>query len=117
MCIGDFNEVLQANEQEEGNVRQDRQIEGFRNTVERCQFIDLGFSGNKFIWSTTKRGGIKVRLDRALGNQEWVDMFPRFSVHHLKKSTSDHVLMVLNWSGCKLVRGRKQFRYEELRVC
>lgn len=48
-------------------------------------------------------GGIKVRLDRALGNQEWVDMFPQFSVYHLKKSTFNHVSVVLNWSGHKVV--------------
>lgn len=59
------------------------------------------------------RGGIKVRLDRALSNQEWVDLFPLFKVLHLNKSTSDHVLVLLNWSGRTPLRGKKQFQYEE----
>lgn len=29
-------------------MRLDRQIEGFRSVVESCNFIDLGYSGNKF---------------------------------------------------------------------
>ena len=55
----------------------------------------------------------KLRLDRALGTQAWIDLFPRFIVHHLAKSTSDHVPVLLNWSGRTPVRGRKQFRYED----
>ena len=81
--------------------------------MESCRFISLSFSGNKFTWFTIEGGGIKVRLDRALGTQEWIDMFPRFSVHHLQKSTSDHIPLLINWSGHKIVRGRKQFRYEK----
>lgn len=113
LCIGDFNEVLQAHEQEGGNVRQHRQMEGFHNAVESCRFIHLGFTGNKYKWFTMKGGGIKVRLDRAPGNQEWIDLFPRFTVNHLNKSMSDHVPVLLDWSGHMPVRGRKQFRYEE----
>lgn len=94
-------------------MRLERQMVGFRSVVEHCNFIDLGYSGNKFRWFTTKRGGIKVRLDRALGNQNWVDLFPRFTVKHLNKSTSDHVPLLINWSGRTPWRGRKQFRYEE----
>lgn len=51
-------------------MRLDRQMAGFRSVVEHCNFIDLGYSGNKFTWFTIKGGGIKVRLDHALGNQE-----------------------------------------------
>ena len=56
LCIGDFNETLQASEQEGGNVRQERQIEGFRDAVAQCRLLDLGFSRNKFTWFTTRGG-------------------------------------------------------------
>ena len=114
VCIGDFNEILQANEQEGSNVRHDRQMEGFCNAVEHCRFLDLGLSRNKFSWFTTKMGGIKVRLDRALGNQEWMDLFPHFKVQHLNKSSFNHVPVLLNWSARTPIRGKKQFRYEEV---
>lgn len=88
-------------------------MEGFRNAVDQCRLLDLGFSGNKFMWFTKKWGGVKVRLDRALSNQEWVDLFPQFKVVHLNKSTSDHVLVLLNWSVRTPLQGKKQFWYEE----
>lgn len=51
-------------------------MKGFRDIMEKCRFIDLGYFGNKYTWFTTRCGGIKVRLDRALGFQEWIDLFP-----------------------------------------
>lgn len=66
LCIRDFNEILQANEQKGGNSRSNQQIESFRDIVEKCRFIDLGYSGNMYAWFTTKWGGIKVHLGHAL---------------------------------------------------
>lgn len=36
LCIRDFNEILQANEQEWGNSKSNRQMEGFRDIVDKC---------------------------------------------------------------------------------
>lgn len=44
-CIGDFNEILRADEQEGGDLRGKRQTKGFRDTVMNCQLKDLGFYG------------------------------------------------------------------------
>lgn len=41
-------------------------MEGFQNALMNCELKDMGFVGNKFTWVTTRGGGIKVRLDRAL---------------------------------------------------
>lgn len=71
-------------------------MEGLRNAAKQCWLMDLGFFGNKFTWFMTRRGGIKARLDRALGNQEWLDLFPCFKVQHLNKYLSDHVPVLLN---------------------
>lgn len=48
-----------------------------------------------------------------MGNQEGVDLFPRFSVKHLNKSTLDHVPVQVYWTGRVSDRGKKQFRYEK----
>lgn len=74
-------------------------MDRFCNVVKSCRFIDLGFNRNKYTWFTTKGGGIKVRLDRAQGTQAWINLFPRFTVHHLNKSMFDHLLVLLNWQG------------------
>lgn len=80
-CIEDFNEVLCTKKQEGGDIRSERQMDGFHNALTSCQLQDLGFLGNKFTWVITKCGGIKVRLDRVLATQSWVDFF------HISKST------------------------------
>ncbi|XP_048421925.1 uncharacterized protein LOC125469072 [Pyrus x bretschneideri] len=58
-------------------------------------------------------GGIKVRLDRAVASQAWMDQFPRFKVHHLKKTTSDHILIFIYWEGRVASKRKRTFRYEE----
>ncbi|KAM1024442.1 hypothetical protein ACFX13_038442 [Malus domestica] len=113
MCIGNFNEILQAHEQEKGNIRSENQMKSFRNIVEACRFKDLGYSGNIYMCLTTLRGGIKVRLDRALGNQAWIDLFPSFRMQHLNKTSSDHVPILLTWNVRRIRRGKKQFCYDE----
>lgn len=60
------------------------------------------------------RGGIIVPLDRALGTQAWVDLFPCFWMHYLNKTLSDHVPILLTWEGGCTRRGKKPFRYEEI---
>ena len=112
-CMGDFNEVLRAEEQEGGDLRSERQMEGFRHALSSCQLNDLGFVGHKFTWVTTRCGGIKVRLDRVLATQSWVDLFPSYKVTHLKPTSSDHIPILLEWNPKKRVRFKKTFRYED----
>ncbi|XP_050116796.1 uncharacterized protein LOC126594492 [Malus sylvestris] len=42
-CMGDFNEVFCAEEQEGGDIRSERQMEGFRNAITSCQLQDLRY--------------------------------------------------------------------------
>ncbi|KAM1107410.1 hypothetical protein EV1_004132 [Malus domestica] len=56
LCLGNFNEILQASEQEWGNPRRTSQTKSFQDSVLRCNLNDLGFVGNKFTWFTTREG-------------------------------------------------------------
>lgn len=53
LCAGDFNEVLDTSEQCGGQMRPERQMDGFRDAVETCGLTDLlvcrihGIMGNK----------------------------------------------------------------------
>lgn len=53
--IGDFNEILKADEQEGGDLQSEGQMVGCRNAVLSCQFLNLGYIGNKFTWATTRK--------------------------------------------------------------
>ncbi|GJM99752.1 hypothetical protein PR202_ga16882 [Eleusine coracana subsp. coracana] len=84
---GDFNEVLEASEQAGGITRPERQMEGFRNTVEVCGFHGLGYIGSQYTWDNRQDGGrnVKVRLDRGLATSPFLDMFPETNVWHLQR--------------------------------
>ncbi|KAB2605929.1 hypothetical protein D8674_005646 [Pyrus ussuriensis x Pyrus communis] len=86
---------------------------GFRNALSGCQLQDLGFVGNKYTWETTRGGGLRVRLDRAVASQSWLDLFPQFRVTHLKPTTSDHIPVLLEWEVKRRLRATRRFRYEE----
>ena len=48
LCAGDFNELLRSDEKMGGNRRSHNQMQLFREAVDACSFLDLGFSGPKF---------------------------------------------------------------------
>lgn len=105
--------MLRADEQEGGDLRTDRQMAGFQNSPGNCQLIDMGFPGNKFTQATTHGERIKVRLDRAMANKKWLDLFSKFRVVHLNPTSSDHVPIQLDWLGRKNITQKKMFRYKE----
>ena len=50
LCVGDFNEIIRAHKKLGGRPKPSRQMEVFRDVLDKCGFQDLGFSGNKFTW-------------------------------------------------------------------
>ena len=51
VIIGDFNELLHANEKEGGNARPEGQMKLFRDTINSCELRDMGYCGSDFTWS------------------------------------------------------------------
>ena len=42
MCIGDFNEMLSSTEKLSSRLVSSKQLDDFRDALERCQLVDLG---------------------------------------------------------------------------
>lgn len=78
-CIGDFNEIRSNSEKEGGRVRSLRSFDDFENFIDEANLIDLGYKGPKFTWSNRQMDGdhIKERLDRALGNLTWRELYDK----------------------------------------
>lgn len=115
VCMGDFNELLYANEKEGGLIRPVRQMLAFRDAISDCHLDDMGFEGATFTWFSTRNGGIKERLDRVLANCEWRSLFPQATVHHLEPCSSDHLPILLEASPTmKPWRRRSFFRFESM---
>lgn len=64
-CVGDFNEILKIEEKRGGRIRPHNQMQAFRDVLDFCGFVDLGFTGPKFTWHSRRHGQlIWERLNR-----------------------------------------------------
>lgn len=89
---GDFNDYATADEKWDGKPASVSRMSFFQNAISCCGLSDLGFSGPKFTWWNKRPNGSTVfeRLDRFLGNMEWINLFPENVVQHLPRFKSDH---------------------------
>ena len=73
-------------------------MEGFRNVVDLCHFSDLGYSGLPFTWDNRQGGSsnVKVRLDQALGDEEFLKAFDATSVRHVQTTELDHCALLIS---------------------
>ena len=51
LCAGDFNEITRQEEKIGGALRSFNQMQLFRDVIDECGFMDLGFMGPKYTWS------------------------------------------------------------------
>ena len=116
LCLGDFSEILLVNEKVGGITRPQQQMESFRNVVNFCSFLDLGYVGTNFTWCNMQEGEnrIQFRIDRALANTEWIGNFEGARVYHLVDSTSDHCALFFTNSPPQHVSNAKRFHFEAL---
>ena len=97
LCAGDFNEVLYASEQFGGNAREEWTMEGFSEMVDYCRFDDLGYYGLPYTWDNRQQGtrNFKVRLDRGLGDDKFLECFHNTTVNHIQCTESDHCALLI----------------------
>ena len=70
----------------------------FKECLDSCNMIDLGFHGPKFTWTNKRELThlIQIRLDRCFANQSWQTCYPEASVQHLSRLHSDHCPVLLS---------------------
>ncbi|XP_073362164.1 uncharacterized protein [Aegilops tauschii subsp. strangulata] len=119
ICMGDFNETLYAEEHFGTNARPESQMRAFREAMEECSLQDLGWRGVPFTWDNRQSGAanVKARLDRALANAAFPNLFQFTMVKHISSAESDHhfVLAELRTHAAnKWSRAARSFRYENV---
>ncbi|KAM0917640.1 hypothetical protein ACQ4PT_009125 [Festuca glaucescens] len=119
LCAGDFNETLSASEQSGGLPKEEWKMAGFREAVEHCSFSDLGYSGLPYTWDNRQEGtrNIKARLDRALGDDKFLEQFDGTSVSHIQTTESDHCAILISMRKSNWLDGSgqgKSFKYENM---
>ncbi|XP_042954620.1 uncharacterized protein LOC122291035 [Carya illinoinensis] len=93
-----------------------KQMEEFRLALVECGLMDMGYIGSIFTWCNRREGSelTKSRLDRALINEDWANLFDVNQTHVLPGQCSDHnpILIQCVNSDQEVFPKRKMFRYE-----
>ncbi|XP_074299645.1 uncharacterized protein LOC141630789 [Silene latifolia] len=77
LLAGDFNETRSLSERHGSDNNMARRCERFNNWIEDCELIELAFTSPMHTWARgnsveTRQG---ARLDRALCNSDWSELF------------------------------------------
>jgi hypothetical protein len=72
----------------------------FQEVLEDCHFSDLGYTGSKFTWTNCRQDEsfIKERLDKAVANMSWIQLYKKVKVNILAARTSDHKPLLLSFT-------------------
>ena len=83
----------------------------FRDAIDECGFMDLGFIGSKLAWSKhfVNDNSIWERLDKGLATNNWFLKFPGTLVHHLQCHLLDHSPLFISLSGLETLARKKFF--------
>ncbi|KAL3363180.1 hypothetical protein AABB24_012466 [Solanum stoloniferum] len=97
---GDFNVMLSPEEKLGGFPVYCQETEDFANCIATSSLYDLGYIGSTYTWwnGRSEDACIFKRLDRILGNQRLMNLFPTMKIKHLIKKGSDHSPLVLECS-------------------
>lgn len=95
--LGDFNEILSSQDKLGGNSLNPRRVQLFKECLDTCGMVDLGFHGPRFTLVNKREAGyyIQERLDKGFGNADWRELYPEIAIHHLARIHSDHCLLLL----------------------
>ena len=92
-------------------------MQAFRETLDFCGFMDLGFIGLEFTWHSRRHGHLVwEHLDKGVANYDWLSKFPAATVRHLHYYSSDHrpISISLNPNNEAQRWSRRPFRFEEM---
>lgn len=113
VVCGDMNEVAWSHEKEGGAPWNPRKRRFLIDFMESNSLADLGFSGQCFTWE--KNCGenmiVRERLDRVLGNADWIECWPNTQVSHGLRLGSDHCPLIID-NNPSVYKAKKLFRFE-----
>lgn len=86
----------------------------FASVIDQCGLLDLGATGSLFTWYKNSVGfqPVSKRLDRALADCHWRNLFPEAFVENLNRLSSDHRPILLRCKGFVPDRKAHPFRFQ-----
>ncbi|KAM6584602.1 hypothetical protein CsatB_011604 [Cannabis sativa] len=112
--IGDLNNIVRHEDKRGGRPYPQRLIDGFQQALNDCNLIDMELVGHPFTWEKGRgsRNWIEVRLDRALINDAWSQIFQGASLLNLEISSSDHCPLFLEPEINHCFPTNRKFKFE-----
>ncbi|XP_057250086.1 uncharacterized protein LOC130591167 [Beta vulgaris subsp. vulgaris] len=97
-----------------GNVRE-AELLPLRECVARCGLSDLKSTGAFYTWNNKQEGEARVfsKLDRALCNDKWLEMFPTSEAWFMPEGLFDHSPILVRVHK-EIVQGNKPFKYYKM---
>lgn len=90
---GGFNEITDNFEKKSrGRERPESSFGAFRTFLSSCDLFDIKHTGNFLSWRGRKNTHlVHCRLDRAMVNSLWSDLFPNGKSHYFQFESFDHM--------------------------
>lgn len=108
-----LNEIRRNHEKQGGALRHAYTFVAFNNMIDNCGLMEFPSLGNTISWSGRRqRHVVMCRLDWALGNNDWHNLFPCSFVEYLCMVGSDHRPIVATIED-KVMKFRKSFRFDK----
>lgn len=109
---GDFNDLTGNDEKEDGPERLEGSFDDFRAFLIEGDLYDLQHTGNCLSWRGKRWGhNVKSRLDRALSDGSWAELYPSGRCEYFRFESSGHRPLVTFF---ELLRKKMKgiFRYD-----
>lgn len=90
--IGDFNDLLSADDKCGRIDHPPWLLDGFRAVISECHLIDMKLEGYPYTWARRRGndGVVEECLDRAMGTDSWINLFPTVCLNNMVASMPDH---------------------------
>ncbi|CAN1131567.1 hypothetical protein LINPERHAP2_LOCUS6476 [Linum perenne] len=113
--IGDFNAIRTPEEKEAARPPNPRSMREFNGFITDARITDIPFIGQNYTWSNNQEVGrtVRQRLDRAMCNIGWLDVYPDCYVTHLARTESDHCPIYLRTEGDTSRSRQRRFFFEK----
>ena len=118
VIAGDFNKALNTDDKFGGREISVNRSLLFKECLDKCNMIDLGFSGPRFTWTNRREMDalIQERIDRFFVNPEWFSLFPKAKVTYLTRCQSDHCPILLETQPKPSTFLKRPFKFESFWV-
>lgn len=96
MLIGDFNNVIKIEDMIGGNMVTEKEVIDLVNLMSNTELYEMESNGDCFTWSNRQgENAIYSRIDRILGNAEWMQHHIHSTLTNMTPNASDHAILVL----------------------